>query len=160
MATQRAKNAGGGPVAAEAQAGCAGHAAPPLTELRRMVLELVQQAERPLTAYQLLDRLKQTRKGAMPPTVYRALDYLIEHKLIHKVATLNVFVPCEAGHHEHAIQFLICHRCGQVQELEDVAVGRTLEQAARKAGFTPTHSIVEVAGECASCAAQMAGAAA
>ena len=125
-----------------------------LTDLRRTVLGLVLQAERPLTAYQLLDRLKETRKGAMPPTIYRALDFLIENKLIHKVESLNAFVPCEAGHHEHAIQFLICGDCGQVTELEDSGVARALDQAARGRGFRASGTIVEIGGTCASCVAR------
>jgi Fur family zinc uptake transcriptional regulator len=122
-----------------------------LTELRRAVLELVQRADRPLTAYQLLDRLKEIRKGAMPPTIYRALDFLIEKKLIHKVETLNVFVPCEAGHHEHMIQFLICRICGQVTELENIQVAGALERAAIDAGFRPASATVEIIGTCAAC---------
>ncbi len=122
-----------------------------LTELRRTVLGLVLQAERPLTAYQLLDRLKETRKGAMPPTIYRALDFLIENKLIHKVESLNAFVPCEAGHHEHAIQFLICNDCGQVSELEDRGISRALERATAGKGFRLSSTIVEIEGVCASC---------
>jgi Fur family transcriptional regulator, zinc uptake regulator len=80
------------------------------TELRRHVLELILEAEGPSTAYQLLERLQETRKRAAPPTIYRTLDFLIEHLLIHKVERLNAFIPCsEAGHH-HSVQFLICRR--------------------------------------------------
>ena len=123
-----------------------------LTELRRTVLGLVLQAERPLTAYQLLDRLKETRRGAVPPTIYRALDFLIDNKLIHKVERLNAFMPCEAGHHDHAVQFLICTECGQVAELEDRSVSQALDQAARAEGFRPSSMIIEVEGLCSACA--------
>ena len=122
-----------------------------LTELRRTVLGLVLQADRPLTAYQLLDRLRETRRGAVPPTIYRALDFLIENKLIHKVESLNAFMPCEAGHHDHAVQFLICTQCGQVAELEDCSVSDAIDAAARAVGFRPTGTIIEVEGDCASC---------
>ena len=125
-----------------------------LTELRRTVLGLVLQAERPLTAYQLLDRLKETRRNAMPPTIYRALEFLLDNKLIHKVERLNAFVPCEAGHHEHAVQFLICRTCGQVTELEDKGVVRAMERAARAEGFSPSRTIVEIEGVCAACSAE------
>ena len=124
-----------------------------LTELRRTVLGLVLQAERPLTAYQLLDRLKETRRSAMPPTIYRALEFLLDNKLIHKVERLNAFVPCEAGHHEHAVQFLICRTCGQVTELEDATIVQALDHAARAKGFAPSSTIVEVEGVCAACSA-------
>ena len=123
-----------------------------LTELRRLVLELVLQAEAPATAYQLLDRLKATRKGAAPPTVYRALDFLIEQKLIHKVERLNAFVACnEAVPHDHPVQFLICRRCGNVAEIEDLAVSKALRHAAERQGFHPGKAVVELDGTCAAC---------
>jgi Fur family zinc uptake transcriptional regulator len=122
-----------------------------LTELRRCVLALILEAKSPLTAYQLLDRLKETRKGAVPPTIYRALDFLVEQRLVHKVERLNAFVPCiDAGHH-HAVQFLICRKCGTVAEIEDRAVSEALEHAAEREGFHPGHAVVELDGICAAC---------
>ncbi len=101
----------------EAEAACLRRGAK-LTPLRRQVLELILEAEAPVGAYALLDRLKADRPGAAPPTVYRALDFLLEHGLVHKVERLNAFIGCaEAGHgqahdHGHPHQFLICRRCG------------------------------------------------
>jgi Fur family zinc uptake transcriptional regulator len=113
---------------------------------------LILEAGVPSTAYQLLDRLKATRKGAAPPTIYRALDFLIQHRLIHKIERLNAFVPCtEAGHHDHPVQFLICDRCGTVAEIEDDAVSQALERAAERKGFHPGKALVEVDGTCAAC---------
>jgi Fur family transcriptional regulator, zinc uptake regulator len=124
-----------------------------LTELRRQVLGLILEAEGPLTAYQLLDRLKESRRGAAPPTVYRALDFLMEQRLIHKIERLNAFVSCTgAGHHSDAAQFLICRNCGTVTEIEDGAVTAALEHAAGRAGFHPATAVVEVEGICAACA--------
>jgi Fur family transcriptional regulator, zinc uptake regulator len=124
-----------------------------LTELRRLVLGLILEADGPLTAYQLLDRLKQTHKRAVPPTVYRALDFLLARRLIHKVESLNAFIPCiEPTHATHQAQFLICRTCGAVIEVEDRAVARALSNAAVRHGFHATNAVVEVTGECASCA--------
>ena len=134
-----------------AAAVCAQHGAH-LTALRRHVLGLILEAETPLTAYQLLDRLKETRKGAAPPTIYRELDFLIEQRLIHKVERLNAFVPCtEAGHDDHKVQFLICRSCGTVAEIDDDAITRALEHAAGRAGFHPGKAVVELDGTCAAC---------
>ncbi len=124
------------------------------TELRRSVLTLILEAGGPLTAYQLLDQLKASRKNAVPPTVYRALDFLIENHLIHKVERLNAFIPCaDAGHDhdDHAAQFLICGQCGTVAEIEDQAISKALAKAAEKAGFHPNNAVVELDGTCASC---------
>ncbi len=123
-----------------------------LTELRRSVLALILAAEGPSTAYQLLDRLKGTRKGAVPPTIYRALDFLMEQRLVHKIECLNAFIACTmADHDHHAVQFLICRSCGTVAEIDDHAVARALEYAAERAGFHPGHAMVELDGTCAAC---------
>ncbi len=134
---------------AAAQA-CARHGAR-LTALRRCVLGLILQANGPATAYQLLDRLKETRKGAAPPTIYRALNFLMEQSLIHKVERLNAFIPCTEAGHPHAVQFLICRQCGTVAEIEDRAVSQALEHAAERAGFHPGNAVVELDGTCAAC---------
>lgn len=130
-----------------------------LTPLRRQVLALVLDAEAPVGAYALLDRLKASRPGAAPPTVYRALDFLLEHGLIHKVERLNAYIGCaDAGHghgheHDHPHQFLICRRCGATAEITDHAVADAIEAAARRAGFAIAEATVEIEGTCARCAA-------
>jgi Fur family zinc uptake transcriptional regulator len=143
-----------------ADARCA-RAGAQLTALRRQVLALVLEAEQPLGAYALLDKLKAQRPGAAPPTVYRALDFLLEQGLIHKVERLNAFVGCvEAGHdhahhgHDHPHQFLICGDCGLTLEISDHGVAHAVAEAAAKAGFTAAHATVEIEGRCAACAAK------
>lgn len=134
----------------EAARTCAAQGAQ-LTPLRRHVLGLILDAEGPLTAYQLLDRLKETRKGAAPPTIYRALDFLLGRRLIHKVERLNAFIPCVESGHEHPAQFLICRQCGTVTEIEDRAAANALEHAAERKGFHPRSTVVEIEGTCAAC---------
>jgi Fur family zinc uptake transcriptional regulator len=130
-----------------------------LTDLRRQVLGLILDAEAPTGAYDLLDRLRTTRHGAAPPTVYRALDFLLEHGLIHRVERLSAFVGCvahapgeDAG---HAAQFLICRTCGRVTELEDHELAHALADAAEKLGFTVNTATIEAEGMCATCAARL-----
>jgi Fur family zinc uptake transcriptional regulator len=138
---------------AEAEKRCEANGAQ-LTELRRAVLTLILQASSPLTAYQLLDQLKAIRKSAVPPTVYRALDFLIENGLVHKVEQLNAFIPCRDTHTDHHdVQFLICDTCGTVAEIEDRAIARALTKAAEKQGFHPNKTVVELDGTCAACSA-------
>lgn len=140
-----------------AAAQCASRGAQ-LTPLRRQVLRLVMAAEQPVGAYALLDQLKAERGGAAPPTVYRALDFLLEQGLIHKLERLNAFLPCvEASHahghgdHDHPHQFLICKRCGATTELTDHAAAHALEAAATRAGFRVERMTVELEGVCARC---------
>ena len=130
-----------------------------LTELRRHVLGLVLDAVSPTGAYELLDRLRQTRRGAAPPTVYRALDFLLEQGLVHRVERLSAFVGCVAGctadpdgeSHTHAAQFLICRECGRVIEMQDHHVSAVLARAARDSGFGISSATIEAEGLCSTC---------
>jgi Fur family transcriptional regulator, zinc uptake regulator len=129
-----------------------------LTEIRRQVLGLIFASREPVGAYALLDRLKLERANAAPVTIYRALDFLQEHGLIHKVERLNAFIACaEEGdhhHHDHAVQFFICKTCGSVTETEDEGIAAAVGRAAAKIGFRPAHATVEVEGICRACATQ------
>lgn len=123
-----------------------------LTSLRRLVLGLILQGDGPTGAYDLLDRLKARRPAAAPPTVYRALEFLLAQGLIHRVERLSAFVGCVAhSDHDHAAQFLICRGCGRVTELEDAGVERALQAAARRAGFHIQGATIEAEGRCAGC---------
>jgi Fur family zinc uptake transcriptional regulator len=124
-----------------------------LTDLRRQVLGLILDRDAPTGAYDLLDQLRTTRHGAAPPTVYRALEFLLEQGLIHKLERLSAFVGCISDEdHDHAAQFLICRTCGRVTELEDHELAHALEHAAKRHGFTLGKATIEAEGQCASCA--------
>lgn len=132
-----------------------------LTDIRRLVLGLVLAAERPLGAYELLERIRTSRgRPVAPPTVYRALDFLLEQGLIHKIQRLSAFVGCrhmlESGHachgHVHAAQFLICTRCGRVTELDDHHILHALLEVTQARGFSVRQSTIEAEGICAACA--------
>lgn len=145
---------------ASAERACARRGAQ-LTELRRQVLRLILESDAPIGAYALLDRLKADRPGAAPPTIYRALDFLQDQGLVHKVERLNAYVGCtdtghdhaHAGDHAHPHQFLICRSCGATVELTDHAVAHAVAAAAARAGFTAAKATVEIEGTCARCAA-------
>src|SRR5271157_4424535 len=130
-----------------------------LTELRRHVLGLVLDAASPTGAYELLDRLRETRRGAAPPTVYRVLDFLLQQGLIHRVERLSAFVGCVAGctadpdgeAHTHAAQFLICRECGRVVEMDDHDLSAVLARAAKEAGFSVSAATIEAEGLCSTC---------
>ena len=88
------------------------------TPLRRRVLELVWSGHKPVGAYALLDQLRDEDLGSAPPTVYRALDFLIEHGLIHRIERMNAFIGCSHPGEAHRGFFLICGECGNAEELE------------------------------------------
>lgn len=123
-----------------------------LTPLRRQVFALVAGAGRPVKAYELLDRLKQQHAGAAPPTVYRALDFLLEQGLIHKLESIAAYVCCPHPGAAHATQFLICDACDQAIELADEVLARRLQESVLAQGFVPGSIVVEVHGRCARCA--------
>jgi len=125
-----------------------------LTPTRRRVLELVLEAEGPVKAYDLLDQLKSEQPNAAPPTVYRALEFLLEHHFIHRLETLNAFVSCFHPKHQHYGQFLICEDCGAVREVAENRLSDDLARLARDADFTPTRQVLEVYGTCGKCRRQ------
>lgn len=127
-----------------------------LTNLRREVLGLILDSSAPTGAYDLLEKLRQTRLRAAPPTVYRALDFLLEHGLIHRLERLSAFIGCVAHEHAedghvHAAQFLICRNCRQVIEIEDGELAHALAHVAGRLGFTVAGATIEAEGLCASC---------
>ncbi len=121
------------------------------TPLRRRVLELIWQSHRPAGAYELLDQLKAERHGAAPPTVYRALEFLLENGLVHRIESLNAFVGCDHPDAPHQSQFLICTSCRRVAELSDPAIAQRIETKASGAGFQTARQTLEVTGTCDAC---------
>jgi Fur family zinc uptake transcriptional regulator len=123
-----------------------------LTAQRRTVLELLCASDRPLSAYEILDRMRATTRNPAPPTVYRALDFLREQGLVHKLESLHAFVGCSHPEHPHYSQFLICGECGGVSEMESDAIAQSLQSAAKSTGFMARRPVVEILGTCARCA--------
>ncbi|MBN8891471.1 MAG: transcriptional repressor, partial [Rhodospirillales bacterium] len=148
MAMSEAFSAHTATLLAQAEATCDARGAK-LTELRREVLGLILDAPGPTGAYDLLDRLRARRGTAAPPTVYRALDFLQEQGLVHRIQSLAAFVGCVEEHgHRHAAQFLICRGCGQVTEIEDHELAHALAAAAARVGFAVAEATIEAVGVC------------
>lgn len=122
-----------------------------LTEVRRRVLELVWQSHAPVGAYALLETLAGEGFCAAPPTVYRALDFLLAHGLIHRIERLNAFTGCTHPGHPHAGKFLLCEGCGAAAELDDSELDGAIVAAAARQGFTVSRQTVEVDGLCPNC---------
>ncbi|WP_296267211.1 zinc uptake transcriptional repressor Zur [Pseudomonas sp. UBA6562] len=123
-----------------------------LTALRRRVLELVWQSHKPLGAYDILAVLsEQDGRRAAPPTVYRALDFLLENGLVHRIASLNAFIGCTHPEHAHQGQFLICKGCHVALELEQASISEAILASAAEVGFSVENQTVEVVGLCGNC---------
>jgi Fur family zinc uptake transcriptional regulator len=127
-----------------------------LTPLRRHVLEALLASHQPLGAYELIDRLAAAGARPAPITIYRALDFLREQDLVHRIESRNAFIACVHNHESgDPVVFLICERCGAVGEAASAAVADTIKRASRAAGFTPKTPVIEISGICAHCKAAM-----
>lgn len=122
-----------------------------LTTRRRAVLELLCESNTPLSAYEILDRMRGSIRNPAPPTVYRALDFLLEQGLAHKLESLHAFVGCSHPERPHSSQFLICGDCGEVSEMENRAILECLQSAAASTGFKAIRPVVEILGTCPEC---------
>ena len=125
-----------------------------LTYMRRRVLELIWDSHKAVKAYDLLDRLSDSEKSVRPSTVYRALEFLMAHGLVHRVDSLNAFVGCSGSDEQHNAQFLICQECGEVSEMDGAMIGQAVAHQAAEAGFNVRRQMVELHGECPGCAAK------
>jgi Fur family transcriptional regulator, zinc uptake regulator len=123
-----------------------------LTPLRRHILEIVWRKHEPIGAYEILAELARDREKAAPPTVYRALEFLQEAGLVHRLDTLNAFLGCDRPEDEHAGQFLVCGQCRRVAEIDDSVLSQAAQERARSLGFRLESSAVEIKAICAECA--------
>ena len=122
-----------------------------LTPVRQRVLEIIWQSHRPLGAYAILEVLSHEGHSPAPPTVYRALEFLLTHGLVHRLSSLNAFIGCSRPGHSGAGQFLLCTACGTAAELNDNAIERAIEHSAAAEGFTSQEHTVEISGLCPHC---------
>jgi len=121
------------------------------TTLRRDVYRLLCRHKRPVGAYELLEDLKQQRPRAAPITIYRALDFLVDAGLAHKISKLNAFTACRGSDRDHSGLILICSKCSNVIELEDRKVETSIQRSAADKKFDVGDDLVEVVGTCADC---------
>lgn len=125
-----------------------------LTKNQTLVMGALSQANGPLSAYTILDELRDDGFRA-PLQVYRALEKLVELGLVHRLESLNAFVACQhtscGGDRKENVLFAICETCGNVQELVNDKLLDTVKMLASEAEFTLSQSVIELRGQCASC---------
>lgn len=130
-----------------AEAACAAHDLR-LTPVRRRTLEILLEAHEALGAYDVLARLDSDGFGSKPPVAYRALSFLVDAGLAHRIERLNAFVACTHPGVDHDPAFMICNRCGTVAEGE---AGSALQTSAIAAGFQIERTVLEAEGICPTC---------
>ncbi len=122
-----------------------------MTPVRRRVLEILLENHKALGAYDVLARLGAEGFGNQPPVAYRALEFLVEQGLAHRIQRLNAFTACTHSGEEHAPAFLICRLCHMVAEAEASAARTSLDAEAARAGFRVERSTIEALGLCPAC---------
>ncbi|MFC0338639.1 Fur family transcriptional regulator, zinc uptake regulator [Kushneria avicenniae] len=121
------------------------------TPIRRRVFEIISEHSSGLKAYELLDLLSSEHASARPPTVYRALDFLLEQGLVHRIESLNAYVACPCPDHSRGFQLMICRHCGLVEEMHDHDTMARLEETAAGHGFRIERQTIELSGVCQQC---------
>jgi Fur family zinc uptake transcriptional regulator len=123
-----------------------------LTAPRRQVLEMLAASHKPLGAYEIIDRIARKKARPAPITVYRALEFLMKHGLVHRIESRNAYLACTHNHDTGAlVAFLMCDTCGVVGEASTAAMAQVLAAAAKKAAFRPSMSVIEITGTCSHC---------
>ena len=122
------------------------------TSLRQAVLELVWSCHKPVGAYEIIDLLSEREeRRIMPPTVYRALDFLVDLGLVHKISSINAFIGCPFPEERHNHIFLLCRQCGGALECSTEKLSGPLQQLAAQQGFKLETQNIELSGLCPCC---------
>lgn len=125
-----------------------------LTPVRRRTLEILLEAHRAMGAYEVLERLAEDGFGKQPPVAYRALEFLVEHGLAHRLQRLNAFIACLHPGEDHAPVFLICRACKAVAESSAPEMRSALAASAAAQGFAIERATIEASGLCPGCQSQ------
>ncbi len=125
-----------------------------VTPQRLLALRILQAADKPLTAYDVLELMKDGDTVPKPPTAYRALDFLEAHGFAHRIESLNAYVVCDVDHLHQGSQFMICTDCGGVEEVHLCSLPETLTRKTQDEGFKLHHWNVELHGQCNECQSQ------
>ena len=122
-----------------------------LTPARECALRALLEDHKAMTAYELLDRLRDEGLGSQPPIAYRALDFLVSNGFAHRIEGLSAFVACTLGEAPHSAAFLICRECRTVAETSLPQLGSLIEGAAAGSDFALEREVVEAEGLCGRC---------
>lgn len=122
------------------------------TTMRRATYDFLLAQKAPLSAYDILAKLEtRLKKKLAPPTVYRALEFLLAQGLIHRLESNNTYLVCDHPGEHHESVYLVCTGCGATQEVDDPSVGELLQSRAAAHGFSPSRQVIEIQGLCRLC---------
>lgn len=124
-----------------------------LTPIRETVLRTIWASHRPLGAYDIVENMgnENPEKRIQAPTVYRAIDFLLEQGLIHRIASLNAYIGCPFPGNNHSHFFLICRSCSAVAECSAEQLNSMISQTVERTGFQVESQTIEILGLCSEC---------
>ena len=122
-----------------------------LTEQRKDVLASVAESHSAVGAYEIIERMATSGARPAPITIYRALDFLLEHELVHKIESRNAYVACAGVHFNSQPTLLICDQCGIVEEVIDPTTNANLKNTADARSFDVNKTVIELSGTCNQC---------
>ncbi|MDG2243735.1 MAG: Fur family transcriptional regulator [Rhodospirillaceae bacterium] len=117
------------------------------------IVDLMESAGMPLSAYDLISRLPRTQRPS-PPVIYRALDRLSSEGRVHRIESLKAFIPCRSHGHSHEVVFAVCLDCNQVEEIEDHGLCGVVSRWQKSSGFSADQKTFEIVGHCEDCRSQ------
>lgn len=127
---------------------------PAISANTQKILDILVRTGQPMTAYEILAKMNKTNKAAKPiapTTVYRALDKLIKNNIIHKIESINSFVPCAETHRHRESNFAVCKNCNKVIEIHEHKICELLDKWAKQSGFKIEAEAIELSGYCKDC---------
>ncbi len=122
-----------------------------LTTSRQDVYEIIEKSDKPIGAYEILEKLSLIHSASKPPTVYRALDFLIKHNFIHRIESLNAYIVCEEDHAHHGSQFIVCDKCTRVEEIHLCHLPKEIDSRLSDTKFQMLYWNTEIHGLCQAC---------
>jgi Fur family zinc uptake transcriptional regulator len=123
-----------------------------LTQQRRDVLACIAENHAAAGAYEIIERMAERGRKLAPIAVYRALDFLASHGLVHRIESRNAFVACSHGHEGRPAALLVCEDCGEVAELDAPDTFAALARETASSGFAANRTVIEIGGRCGACA--------
>ena len=121
------------------------------TEIRKFILRLIWENHKPSKAYDLLDKISKMNYSAEPPTIYRALDFLMDNGFIHKINSLNAYIGCVHPLKHNQCYFIICKNCNHVEECCDESITNSIQKTLSVNRFSHKDITLEISGDCYDC---------
>lgn len=122
-----------------------------LTDLRRSIFEILLTAHKPVKAYDIIECMRDRGQRLTPASIYRTLEFLLEHGLAHRVNALNAYVPCTGPHEEQALLLFVCSECRETTEIDDSVLYDAVRSRLDGLGLSLRDGCIEIQGTCRNC---------